>query len=48
MFLLTLGLILRSPAIHQIRAVDVVLIFASGMCLGVALVTLIRTRSART
>lgn len=39
--IITLGDVIREPQFALIRTVDVVQLFASGMCFGVALATLI-------
>lgn len=44
MFVLTAGMIARSPRIAEIRMVDVLLIFACGMCLGSAIAGFFRAR----
>ncbi|HME57248.1 MAG TPA: hypothetical protein VKF63_02845 [Terracidiphilus sp.] len=39
--IITLGDVIREPQFALIRTVDVVQLFASGMCFGIALATLI-------
>jgi|BogFormECP12_OM1_1039635.scaffolds.fasta_scaffold02940_5 hypothetical protein len=46
--IITLGDVIREPQFALIRTVDVVQLFASGMCFGIALaslITLLRTKA---